>query len=74
MATPKKSTKPTDKERLDWLKNAHQTLEVSRIGKLKRWFFWKWQHDSNDISYPSPRAAIDAAVAAERRDKKKARG
>lgn len=85
MPNPKKSTKPTDKERLDWLTNHEAPQPIGKEydrkeGRYDKWWAWG-QKTGKEHFGDTPREAIDAAMkaeitmrAAERRDKKKARG
>lgn len=54
--------KPTDKERLDWLsRKPHELLTYGAEG----WLCF-WDADIQGVIRKSPRAAIDAAIRAEK--------
>lgn len=66
-AKPRKAAPITDKMRLDWLtkQNEHMSLDADLCSKFRLGIGWSLTFQES--FYVSPRAALDAAIRAERK-------
>jgi hypothetical protein len=66
--------RPTDRERMDWLTKGTHTLEPEYPEGWSASFQLTWNAHRDGFFGPTPRAAIDSAMAAEKKEKRRAKG